>query len=244
MNKSQNDLLKTIELADCVYSISGFSRDDYESYFNRTSSMEVIHHGTNLRTISGSSSSTAWEWIRPIDGKRICPQRRSGGFEASGCWGALSRSAEIILRQMSRSMFVGLQAGHYQKNEMQRLFEDASVLVYPSHYEGYGLPVIDSLAFGKPVVALDTAVNREILATVQDRNFVLVKSYEDLRQTVEEILSRNLQKNIVGERRSSGQMFAGEYVASFQRLLNKPPNADKLRKRQQLFLVLDSSSHA
>jgi glycosyltransferase involved in cell wall biosynthesis len=36
---------------------------------------------------------------------------------------------------------------------LQRLYAQAAFSVYPSHYEGFGLPVVESLAHGTPVIA-------------------------------------------------------------------------------------------
>ena len=43
------------------------------------------------------------------------------------------------------------------------LFQSTELAVYPSLYEGYGLPVIDSLACGAPTIAGDNSSLREIL---------------------------------------------------------------------------------
>jgi len=54
-------------------------------------------------------------------------------------------------------------SGILSDSAMARILEGAAVVVFPSAYEGYGLPVADSLDFGVPVVAFDTAVAREVV---------------------------------------------------------------------------------
>jgi glycosyltransferase involved in cell wall biosynthesis len=44
---------------------------------------------------------------------------------------------------------------------LQDLFEEADVFVYPSLYEGFGLPVLEAMARGIPVVASDISALRE-----------------------------------------------------------------------------------
>ncbi|HXX29352.1 MAG TPA: glycosyltransferase [Myxococcaceae bacterium] len=45
-----------------------------------------------------------------------------------------------------------LQSGHLSSQEIDRLVASARVVVFPSHYEGFGLPVVRSLAYGRSVV--------------------------------------------------------------------------------------------
>lgn len=46
--------------------------------------------------------------------------------------------------------------------ELVRLYRHATVFVTPSLQEGFGLPVLEAMAFGAPVVASDIAAHREV----------------------------------------------------------------------------------
>jgi GT2 family glycosyltransferase/glycosyltransferase involved in cell wall biosynthesis len=54
-------------------------------------------------------------------------------------------------------------SGAVPEAEMDALFANASVIVLPSHYEGFGLGLVHALSRGKPVVVRDIAPVREIL---------------------------------------------------------------------------------
>lgn len=54
-------------------------------------------------------------------------------------------------------------AGYVTDAELAGLYRAARVMLYPSIYEGYGMPVIEALATGVPVVASDAASMPEAL---------------------------------------------------------------------------------
>lgn len=54
-------------------------------------------------------------------------------------------------------------AGYVQDNELIALYERAACFVFPSFYEGFGIPPIEAMTLGCPVVASNTSAMPEVL---------------------------------------------------------------------------------
>jgi glycosyltransferase involved in cell wall biosynthesis len=75
------------------------------------------------------------------------------------------RGLEADLRSRARSL--GLErrvefAGHVRRDDLAALYRGAQVLVFPSRYEGFGLPVLEAMASGTPVVATESSSIPEV----------------------------------------------------------------------------------
>lgn len=78
---------------------------------------------------------------------------------------------ESVDRILSRSPILkGVVTEHVRMGdlELRELLQGARALLFPSFVEGFGMPVMEALAFGTPVIASDLPVFREFAADVPD----------------------------------------------------------------------------
>jgi glycosyltransferase involved in cell wall biosynthesis len=78
--------------------------------------------------------------------------------------------ADEVFSQLDRGAFAGMvrEAGPLNDQELADLLSGARALLFPSFAEGYGIPLVEALAFGVPVIASDLPVFREIGQGVPD----------------------------------------------------------------------------
>lgn len=76
-------------------------------------------------------------------------------------WAGLPRweSGELVERARTAGVIL---AGFVAQEDLPALYRGALMLVYPSLYEGFGLPVLEAMACGTPVVASNTTSLPEV----------------------------------------------------------------------------------
>ena len=74
-------------------------------------------------------------------------------------WRDRELRAEIATRLASGRLHA---LGYVPEKDLVALYGGAEVLAYPSHFEGFGLPMVEAMACGTPVVATDVPALREV----------------------------------------------------------------------------------
>lgn len=71
------------------------------------------------------------------------------------------------LKKSSLELTSKLPSAHFKTYtdvaDLAPVYEEADILLFPSKYEGFGLPIVESLSFGLPVISNDIPTSREIL---------------------------------------------------------------------------------
>ena len=98
------------------------------------------------------------------------------------------------------------------EDELAEWYRDALCLVYPSIYEGFGIPLVEAFGCGCPVVASDVAALREVGDEAVEYFDPL--SEESIRDVVANVLaSPSKRADLVAEGRHRGDYFSWERAA-------------------------------
>ena len=102
--------------------------------------------------------------------------------------GRTNHGAERLAKQLRHPGVRGhiIALDYVPRDVLPAIFSGASVFVYPSRYEGFGLPVLEAMSCGAPVIVSSDAALSEL---VDDAGVVLrTESVEELTQAMERLL--------------------------------------------------------
>jgi glycosyltransferase involved in cell wall biosynthesis len=131
--------------------------------------------------------------------------------------GPFGWSGDEVRRMLTESGENVRYLGYVPEADLPGLFHAAAALVYPSYYEGFGLPVAQAMAAGTPVIASDRASLPEI---VGDAGLcVNPDSPDDISAAMQQIVnSSELARLLAARGRSRAETF--RWAASAKQSLN------------------------
>jgi glycosyltransferase involved in cell wall biosynthesis len=110
--------------------------------------------------------------------------------------------------------------------DLPATYRSAAVFVYPSFFEGFGIPVIEALSSGVPVIAATGSCLEE--AGGPDSIYVNPNDDAELAEKIREVLdNKDLARNMAERgreymKRFEPRLIAGEIMKIYQTLLLSP----------------------
>lgn len=134
-----------------------------------------------------------------------------------------------------------VESGGLSDETIWGLYEHAQFVVFPSVYEGFGLPIAEAAKFGKSIVVSNYGLNREVEQLYKGHtNVRFVDTIQEIFDVVEGAEAKNLKMT------SSSKApfrtitdYNTELIDSALELLDEPVDAQALRDRWSYFTRLD-----
>jgi glycosyltransferase involved in cell wall biosynthesis len=101
----------------------------------------------------------------------------------------------------------------YLSDELVALFYiNADVFVYPSYYEGFGLPVLEAMTLGTPVVTSNTSSLPEVVGDAA----IMIDPYNflELAAAIFQVISDSqLRHNLIAKGQQQAKLYSWEKTA-------------------------------
>lgn len=174
--------------ADGATCISDYVREDTEKFFNSKFDLKTIYPYA-IDEISKEPSSQTDKIL--LIGNSFAHK--------------LTKQAIVFLKNVSNLTVLGSEplpnypqitfhpSGKLNNEEMESLYHTAKILIYPSQYEGFGIPLLEAAKFNKPIIAHDNPCSREVVEKFQINNVYFYKQLEEIEGMIDKISAESIK---------------------------------------------------
>lgn len=161
--------------ADQIICVSQATADDVAKFYGRTENVSVIHHGVDHEKFKPAPTQTKEPYIlfvgqiqprkniiRLVEAFEILAENDNNlQLVIAGGHGWLQGPILERIRLSKYSSRI-IQKGAVSADELVELYQNAEVFVLPSLYEGFGMPILEAMASGCPVVTSNVSSMPEV----------------------------------------------------------------------------------
>lgn len=127
-------------------------------------------------------------------------------------------SAELEARLLSNGSSFEFRSSINTEVDLARMYAQADVVYFASTYEGFGLPIIEGMAIGRPVITSNLEPMREVAA--EAALFVNPHRPAEIRASIQNLMTSNDQyEHYVGLGLARSETFRADKIASQYRQL-------------------------
>lgn len=196
---------KSLERANHIICISNSTKIDLINIFGiDESKISVIHLGVNVNEFSASENikKNSFKPFLLYVGHRKGYKNFNNFIEAFATSKYLSMGFDIVafgggyFDKYELNFFQKLKLKENQIRQVQgddfvlrELYANASAFVYPSLYEGFGLPPLEAMASGCPVISSNTSSMPEVIGSAGE--YFEPNNIESIRFAIENVLINN-----------------------------------------------------
>jgi alpha-1,3-rhamnosyl/mannosyltransferase len=156
---------RAVRRADAVIAVSeATKRDVVDLYGISADKVTVTPHGVDPAFSPGKAEPESGGYVLFVG----AIQARKDPLAAAAAAAAVDLPLVVVGPEKEPALASALRArgadvrGWVEKDELARLYRGAAALVLPSRFEGFGVPVLEAMASGTPVVLSDDAALAEV----------------------------------------------------------------------------------
>jgi glycosyltransferase involved in cell wall biosynthesis len=200
----------TLRVADQIIVDSFFTKKELLSFFNIPDDrVHVIHLGLDrgFKPCSSIQKKPVILFVGTLEPRKNL-ETLFKSFESFLSRSSLDFNLQIAGMKgwLYEGIFKSLEGNRYRDRiqfldyvsdeDLPRLYQSASLFVYPSFYEGFGLPPLEAMACGVPVIASRKGSLPEILGNAA--KWIDPGSADELSYALEEVLTnKNLKESLI-----------------------------------------------
>ena len=210
-----------LKVADRVLTISEFSKKDIAEFYNYNinkisvtpNGFDHLKFGKQINTAKINISKEKFDitgdylyFIGRLEAKKnICnliyaynilknKYNKNIKLVLAGSPGYKYEAAKKLIEKFNLKNYI-IETGYIQEDDMINLLAGASVFVFPSNYEGFGVPILEAQAMKIPVACSNTASLPE--ASGGAAYFFDQNNPEDIAQTINELLENDKKSDLI-----------------------------------------------
>lgn len=139
--------------------------------------------------------------------------RKEYGLVLAGGYGWQTENSAKEIKQLQDSGNKIIITGYVSEEARTYLYQNASLLAMPSHYEGFGMPILEAMSYGVPAAVSNIAVFHEVAG-----NAAVYFDKDDpaaIAKCIEKILeSKNAQSELIKNGRAQLKKYDWDKVAA------------------------------
>lgn len=132
----------------------------------------------------------------------------------------------------------GYSGGNLSDGVIGALYHNCDAVVFPTVYEGFGIPVLEAINYGKDIILVDMPINHELASLVPDmgKYFHFIQNFSQLDEVIQEIVINKAKSGsvLLDAYKRSWNDVGKDLIAEIERVLsyNVPPVLLEERKAE------------
>jgi glycosyltransferase involved in cell wall biosynthesis len=205
---------KLIQSSNIITTVSKSVAQELKEFYSESKSIDVVENGVDEKFFCPKKEKTKENikygiFVGRIDrekglfdlvecGKYICKERPEFYFIIAG-------KGRDLKNLKNKAKKVGLQdkfifLGQVDKENLVKLYQDATLFIFPSYHEGLPSVVLEAMSCGLPIIATDVRGNRDLITHKENGIIIPPREPKKIAEAInmllgDEKLMENLGKN-------------------------------------------------